>query len=72
MKFYCTKCSFETNSFWKALIHDIIHIYKVRKGERCESIDDFLGIREYRCQLRKGHSGIHRHRSHEWSNDNNN
>ena len=69
MKYFCTKCSFKTDSFWKAVCHDIVHLYCVRKGERCNSTNNFWNRRGYRCHLKKGHSGMHVSGSYEWSYD---
>lgn len=39
----------------------------MRKGERCDSTNDFWNGRGYRCHLKKGHSGMHISGSYEWS-----
>lgn len=70
MKFFCTKCSFESNSFWKAVFHDVIHLYCVRKGERCNSIDGFPDRNKNRCFLKMGHSGKHVYGQYEWIHKN--
>ena len=68
MRYFCTTCSFETDSFWKAVFHNVIHLYKVRKGERCDSTYNFPIEKGYMCHLKKDHSGMHVSGSYEWSN----
>lgn len=61
MKWYCEDCDFTSNNFWSAVFHGVKYFWHfvTKSLEQCESFDNFYDKEGYRCDLKKGHVGIH-------------